>query len=266
MIIIKAGGGKTIDWDFIVDDLKKLQKKEKIILVHGASVKRDEIAKKLGFPTKIVTSPSGVESVYTDEYALDIFLMVYSGLVNKKTVALLQHKGINAVGLSGIDGKLWQAKAKKELLIKEGVKTKLIQNNKTGRVEKVNTSLIRLLLDNHYLPVISAPAISFENEIVNCDNDWATAVMAGELGVKKLVFLFEAPGLLQDLGNESSLIRHIPKRSIEDFAVYAQGRMRKKIIAAKKAFAEGVKTIYWGDGRIRNPIINCLEGKGTVFN
>ena len=132
-------------------------------------------------------------------------------------------------------------------------------------MEKINTNLISLLVDNHFLPVISAPAISYENEIVNSDNDWATAVMAGELGVKKLVFLFEAPGLLQDLSNESSLIRHIPKEKIEDFVVYTQGRMRKKIIAAKKAFSEGVETIYWGDGRMKKPIFNSLKGKGTVI-
>ncbi|MBI3366095.1 [LysW]-aminoadipate kinase, partial [Candidatus Roizmanbacteria bacterium] len=206
MILVKVGGGKTINWNFIAKDISQLQKKDTIVIVHGASVKRDEIADKLGAPTKTVTSPSGITSVYTDEKALEIFLMVYSGLANKQIVAVLQKYGVNAVGLSGVDGKLWQAKAKKELLVKEGNKIKLIKDNKTGRVEKINTKLVSILLENGYIPVISAPAISYENEIVNTDNDWAAAIMAGSLHVEKLVYLFEAPGLLKNHKDELSII------------------------------------------------------------
>lgn len=265
MILIKVGGGKTINWDFIAEDVATLQKKEQIIIVHGASVKRDEIAKKLGSPTKTVTSPSGITSVYTDEKALEIFLMVYSGLVNKQIVAVLQKNGVNAVGLSGVDGKLWQAKAKKELLVKEGNKIKLIKNNKTGRVEKINIDLIKTLLKKKYVPVISAPAISYENEIVNTDNDLAAAVTAGALQVNKLIYLFEAPGLLKNYKDESTLIKKIAKEKLSDYFQYAQGRMKKKLLGVQKAFALGVKKIYWGDGRIKNPISHALKRFGTVI-
>ncbi len=266
MIIIKVGGGKTINWDFIAKDVARLQKKEDIIIVHGASVKRDEIAEKLGSPTKTVTSPSGITSVYTDEKALEIFLMVYAGLANKQIVAKLQKYGVNAVGLSGVDGKLWQAKPKKELLVKEGSKTKLIKDNKTGRVEKINTELIKILLNNSYVPVISAPAISYENEIVNTDNDWAAAVMAGALKADTLVYLFEAPGLLRNYKDESTLIKKISKDKLSDYFQYAQGRMKKKLLGVQKAVEFGIKKIYWGDGRIKNPITNSLKGKGTLIS
>lgn len=266
MILIKVGGGKKINWDFVAEDIARVQKKEDIVIVHGASVKRDEIAQKLGSPTKTVTSPSGISSVYTDEKALEIFLMVYAGLVNKQIVATLQKYDVNAVGLSGVDGKLWQAKAKKELMVQEGKKVKLIKDNRTGRVEKINTDLIKILIKNNYVPVISAPAISYENEIVNTDNDWASAVMAGSLHVEKLVYLFEAPGLLKNYRDESTLIKRINKEKISEYFQYTQGRMKKKLLGVQKAIELGVTKIYWGDGRIKNSTTSALSGKGTIIN
>ncbi len=266
MILVKVGGGATIDWDAIAEDLAKLTQREKIVIVHGASVKRDQIAKRLGSPTKTVTSPSGITSVYTDQQALEIFLMVYSGLSNKQIVANLLKHGLPAVGLSGVDGKLWLAKPKKELLSKEGNKTKLLRNNRTGRVESINLSLMKLLLDAGYIPVISAPAISYENEIVNTDNDWGAAVTAASLKADKLVYLFEAPGLMKDINDQSSLISKIEADMLSDCLPYAKGRMKKKLLAAQKAIELGMKTVFWGDGRIKNPIVSALAGKGTVIS
>lgn len=109
MILIKIGGGKKINLDAICSDIKTLiDKGEQIVLVHGASTIRDEIATSLNHPTKTIISPSGVSSVYTDAKSIDIFLMAYVGLVNKRLVEKLQQHGVNAIGLSGIDGRLWQ--------------------------------------------------------------------------------------------------------------------------------------------------------------
>lgn len=251
--------------DYICDDVKTLSKKEKIIIVHGASEKRDEIAKIMGIPTKTVISPSGVSSVLTDEKAIEVFLMSYAGLVNKQIVAKMQSYGINAVGLSGIDGRLWQAKAKKEIFIKEHDKVKLLKNNLTGRVETINIKLIRLLVDNGFIPVICPPAISFESEIVNTDNDWAVAVMAGALKIKQMVILFEAPGLLKNPKDEHTIIKTVKKEDIGEYMQFAQGRMKKKLLGAKKAFETGVEKIFWGDGRIPHPVLSALQGKGTVI-
>ena len=266
MIIIKVGGGAKINWEYISKDLKKIIAKEPVIIVHGAGTIRDDIAKQMQHPTKTITSPSGISSVYTDEKALDIFLMVYPGLVNKKIVANLQSNDIQAVGLSGVDGGLWRAKRKPNLLSKEGNKTKLLTNNNTGRVEKINTNLINLLLDGGYTPVIAPPALSYDNEIVNTDNDWAVAVMAGAMKIKKIVYLFEAPGLLKDVDDPKSLIKNIEAEKIDDCLDFAQGRMKKKVLGVKKAIDMGVETIHWGDGRIENPISKLLEGEGTLIS
>lgn len=266
MIIVKAGGGKNINWDFICKDLVSLIKRgEEFIVIHGASSTRDEIAEKLKIPTKTITSPSGITSVYTDKKALEVLLMVYSGLINKQIVAKMQSYGINAIGLSGVDGRVWEAKRKDAVYAVENGKTKLINDNLTGRVEKVNKNLINLLVKNQYVPVICPPAISFENEIVNTDNDIATALMAGILEIKKIIVLFEAPGMLRDINDPKSLIKKLKKEELENYMNFAIGRMKKKLLGAQKALSLGVKKIYWGDGRIEHPILNAIKGKGTVI-
>ncbi len=266
MLLIKIGGGQTINWEGICQDIKLLWEKEKVILVHGASKTRDALAQKLGVKVKTVISPSGLQSVYTDQEVLDVFLMAYAGLVNKKIVALLQRNGLEAIGLSGVDGRLWQAKPKKELLVREENRVKLLTGNLTGRVERINVDLIKLLLDHNYLPVICAPAISYEGEIVNTDNDLTTALMAEALQIKKLVILFDKPGLLRDLADETSLIKKIDKNRIEEFFPYANGRMQKKIMGIKRAIEGGVETVFLGDGRVTSPVLSALAGLGTVIN
>lgn len=266
MILIKVGGGKNINWDYICEDLVSLVKnREKFIVVHGASAIRDEIAKKLNLPTKTISSPSGITSVYTDKKALEILLMVYSGLVNKQIVAKMQSYGINAVGLSGVDGRIWEAKRKKVVYAVENNKTKLINNNLTGKVEKINKNLINLLIRNKYVPVICPPAISFENEIVNTDNDVSSALMAGFLKIEKMIVLFEAPGMLKNLNDPRSLIKRLEKGKLEKYLKYAVGRMKKKILGGQRALSLGVKEIYWGDGRIKQPVLKAMRGNGTVI-
>lgn len=266
MLLIKVGGGKKINWEGVCRDIARLISKERIILVHGGSSYRDEIAGKLSVKVRTVISPSGISSVYTDEKLMDVFLMVYSGLLNKKIVAMLQRNGINAVGLSGVDGRLWIAKPKKEILVKEEGRVKLLMGNLTGKVEAVNTELLNILIERNYLPVLCSPAISPEGEILNTDNDWAIAVMAESLKIKRMVILFESPGLLENPEDENSLIRRVDKEKIEDYMKFAKGRMKKKLMGAKRAIEGGVEILYLGDGRIESPVLSALDGKGTVIS
>lgn len=265
MILIKIGGGKNINWNYIAEDICWLIEKEKVVIVHGANSYRDEIAERMGHPTKKVKSESGITTVYTDEKALEIFTMVYAGLVNKKIVALLQSFGINAVGISGIDGKTWVARRKNILIVKEGNKTRLLKDNYSGQVEKINPDLIKILIENNYVPVICPPALSHEYEILNVDNDFACALLASALNIKEIIYLFEAPGFLKDPEDERTLIKKIDKDRIFDCLNFAQGTMKKKILSAKMAIENGVEKIYFGDGRIKNPVQNVLGGGGTII-
>ncbi len=266
MILIKAGGGLGIRWDYIAADIAEIQKKEAVIVVHGASARRDEIAKTLGMPTKTIISPSGVSSVLTDEDAIDVFLMVYAGLANKKIVAELQKNSVNAIGLSGVDGRLWQAKQKPAVYSVENGKTKLITNNLTGRVESVNKDLLELLISNKYVPVLCPPAISEDGQILNTDNDFACALIAAAMNIKKMVVLFEEKGLLANFADKNSIVGRVNKSGLDNYMTSAQGRMKKKLLGAKKALELGVETIYWSDGRIENPISKALNGLGTIIS
>lgn len=266
MLLLKIGGGKNVSLDWIAEDIATLVARgEQVVIVHGASTWRDEIAEKLGVPTRTIMSPSGVSSVYTDQAAMDVFLMAYPGLLNKKIVTTLQKHHVNAVGLSGVDGKLWEAKRKTAVYAVEGEKTFLIQDNLTGKVERVNADLLRLLLENGYTPVLCPPALSYEGEMVNTDNDFATAILAEALGIKEMVVLFEAPGMLRDVKDETSVIPVIQKDALNDYLPFAMGRMKKKLLGTQNAFERGVERIYWGDGRIQHPLLSALDGKGTVL-
>lgn len=266
MFIIKIGGGKDIKISAIAKEVANIQASgERVIIVHGASVLRDQIAEQLNHPTKTVISPSGVSSVYTDKKAMDIFLMAYPGLSNSRIVQEFLSAGVQAIGLSGVDGKIWHAKQKKNLYVQEGKKTKLLTDNLTGKVYEVNCALVKLLLENKYVPIISSPAYADNGEIVNVDNDIATAKMAISCKAKKLIYLFEAPGLLHNLDDPSSTISVIRKSEIDSYTHVAQGRMKKKLLAVKEALDGGIEDIIFADGRTAKPLEQAMSQNGTTF-
>lgn len=265
MLLIKVGGG-AVNQQGVVKDIKSLNSnsaRRGVVFVHGASKARDELAARLGHPTKRITSPNGMVSVLTDREALDILVMAYS-FANKRWVEVFQENGINAVGLSGADGMLWQGVRKKHLIVRENGRERLIRDTWTGKVEKINARLIQFLVESGYLPVLTQPAISSEG-LINTDNDRNLAVMARELGERELVVLFEARGMLKDIDDENSLIREIKKEDLPRMLDFAEGTMKKKILGAQEAFQAGVKTIYWGDSRAKHPIRDALAGRGTVI-
>ena len=97
-------------------------------MVHGANAVRDAIAAKLGTPTQVVTSVSGYTSVLSDKAALDAILMGYAGVQNKRIVELLQQNGVNAVGLSGIDGRAIQGQRNKGIRVRKNGKTLIVRD------------------------------------------------------------------------------------------------------------------------------------------
>jgi acetylglutamate/LysW-gamma-L-alpha-aminoadipate kinase len=131
-------------------------------------------------------------------------------MASTQIVARLRRAGLNAVGLSGVDGGLWRAKGKPAIPVRDGGKTKLLRGNLTGRVESVDGRLLVLLLSAGYLPVICAPALDEIGCVVNVDNDFAAAATAAALSATDVVFLFEAPGFLRDAREPESRIPEIP--------------------------------------------------------
>jgi [amino group carrier protein]-L-2-aminoadipate 6-kinase len=266
MIVIKVGGSVGIDFDAVCDDLAQIIKNgQQIILVHGGSAETNVISEKLGRPPRMVTSISGYESRYTDRETLEIFEMVYCGKMNKGIVEKLQRRGVNAVGLSGIDGRIWEGIRKSSITIIEDGKKKVLHDDYTGRVERANLGLLQLLMKNGYTPVLTPPAISYQGEAINVDGDRAAAVLASALRVDKLIILSNVPGLLKDLNDEASLVERIDFSEMGNFIEYAQGRMRKKILGAVEAIQGGVKEVIFADARMEKPVSRAMIGRGTII-
>lgn len=267
MIVVKVGGSRGINMDFVCADVVALARENKqVVLMHGAGNEANELGEKLGYPAKHVTSPQGFTSRYTDRVTLEIYVMAACGKINTFLVEKLQKLGVNAVGLSGVDGRLLEGARKDAIRIVENGKQRILRDDYTGKVEKINVDLLRSLLAGGYVPVIAPLAISHEGDAINIDGDRASAMVAGALGAEQLIILSNVPGLLEKFPDEASLIAHIDKNRVEQSIDFAEGRMKKKVLGASEALGLGVNQVVFADGRVERPIHRALAGKGTVID
>jgi len=262
MIIIKIGGGRDVNLKGVVQDLATLT--ERFIIVHGANAVRDEIAAKMGFPTRSVTSVSGYASVLSDEKAIDAIMMGYAGIQNKRLVELCQQRGINAVGLSGIDGKLVQGARNKGIRVRQNEKT-IMMRDFSGKPKQINQELLALLLDHDYVPVICIPIIDENNCAINSENDDIVAVLQESLHADTVVQLIEAPGFMDDINDDRSLVPAISRAELDAREAQVEGRMKRKMLALKKLMENGAARVIISDGRVEHPVQNALSGKGTII-
>lgn len=268
MIVVKIGGGAGVDVDRICTDVATLVTRgQPMVVMHGTSAAADSLSERLGVPARTIQSPSGYVSRYTDPETLEIYTMAAAGQVNKHIVTRLQSLNVNAIGLSGVDGRLMGAKRKDAVraIDPDTGRQRVIRDDFTGRVDHVNGDLLRLLLANGYTPVVAPLALGAECEKLNVDGDRAAARVAGTLNADTLVILTNVPGLLGNFPDESSLIRHIPGAQIERAIEIAGGRMKKKVLAAQEALEVGVQRIVLGDSRRDSPISAAINGEGTVI-
>jgi acetylglutamate/LysW-gamma-L-alpha-aminoadipate kinase len=264
MIVVKAGGGTTLDVDAIVGDIVALRAAgTEIVLVHGGAQTTNVVAEALGHPPQFVTSESGHVSRRTDRRTLEIFEMVYCGQLNKMWVEKLQRAGVNAVGLSGLDGRIFEGARKDTIRVKVDGRRLVLRDDWTGTVDRVNVALLRLLLDAGYFPVLTPPGASTAGDAINVDGDRAAAMVAGAFKAKALVMLTDMPGLLRDFPDEMTLIPEIPRGQAGRFMEFAEGRMKKKVLGAVEAVEAGVARVIFADGRIGKPITRALAGGGT---
>ena len=266
IIVVKLGGTEGVDFSAICKDVAELLKQGKqLVLIHGGSAEATALGEALGRPPRMITSPSGYTSRYTDRSTLEVFLMAVNGKINSLLTEQLQMLGVNAFGLSGLDGRTLQAIRKESVHSVENGKRFIIHDDFTGKIMNANNELLQLLLNANYLPVIAPVAVSQKGEALNVDGDRAAAMVAASLKAETLVLLTAVPGLMKDFPDETTLIQMLPKSQITSAFEMAQGRMKKKILGAKEALKGGVSRVIIADGRIQNPILNALEGKGTVI-
>lgn len=267
MIVVKIGGSQGVALNNVCADIAALVKGgAPVIVVHGGSAETNTISEQLGHPPRFVTNVQGFTSRYTDRQTLEIFAMVTNGKINTLLVEALQKAGVNAFGLSGLEGRLMVAKRKDAIRIVENGRQRILRDDYTGKIEAVDGALLLQLVKMGYTPVISPLAISPEGEALNVDADRAAACVAGAVAAEQLVILTNVPGLLRHFPDESSLIPHLPKAGLEQALSFAEGRMKKKVLGASEALDLGVAKVVFADGRVEQPLTKALAGQGTVIS
>ena len=257
IIVVKYGGNAMIN-----EDLKKAVMGDivllsligiKVVLVHGGGPEISEMLKKIGKQSEFV---NGLR--VTDAETADIVQMVLAGKINKTLVSLLQNTGGRAIGLSGADGHMIEAKQLDPAL------------GYVGEITNIDTRLITDVLEKGYIPVISTVGCDSEGNVYNINADTAASRIAGMLKAESLISMTDISGILRDKEDPSSLISQI---QVSDAPTLMRdgvisGVMIPKVECCIEAIRRGVNRVFIIDGRIPHSIlIETLtdEGIGTMF-
>ena len=256
IVVIKYGGNAMINEELkqqVMEDICLLWLiGVKVVLIHGGGPEISQTMKKLG---KEAVFLDGLR--VTDRETVDIVQMVLAGKINKTLVNLLQIKGGHAVGLSGIDGGIIEARMKDERL------------GFVGEITKIRTQPITDLLEKNYIPVISTVASDRQGNTYNINGDTAAAYIAGALNAKRLIMMTDIDGILRDKDDPTTLIHKLTvseaKGLYEDGII--SGGMIPKVDCCIEAIRAGVDTVVINDGRVPHSILMELltdEGAGTM--
>ncbi|KAB1187104.1 MULTISPECIES: acetylglutamate/acetylaminoadipate kinase [Haloferax] len=263
-VVVKIGGAKAVDPEGAVADVAHLVANgTDVVVVHGGSTAVDETLEELGEEPTYVESPSGVTGRFTDERTMEVFSMVMPGKLNTDLTALFREAGVDALGLSGVDGGLLTGPRKSAVRVVENGKKKIKRGDHSGKITSVNASLLETLLDGGYTPIVTVPMLADDGVPVNADADRAAAAVAGALGAR-LVVLTDVKGVYADPDDESTLIETADTpEEFEALEAAAEGFMTKKVMAAKEALTGGAAEVIVSDANLNDPIVTALNGGGT---
>ena len=256
VVVVKYGGNAMVNEHLkqqVMEDIVLLWLiGVKIVLVHGGGPEISELMDRLG------KTPEFVDGLrVTDKETVDIVQMVLAGKVNKTLVNLLEMKGGRAMGISGMDGRLIEAKVKNEKL------------GYVGQITKVNIQPVVDLLEKGYIPVISTIGCDKEGNAYNINGDTAAAFIAGALGAERLIMMTDIAGVLRDKDDPSTLIPTITLNDAEHLQEQGiiSGGMIPKVDCCIEAIHKGVHSVIIMDGRVPHSILMELltdEGAGTM--
>jgi acetylglutamate kinase len=235
LTIVKVGGAVLEDPatlnDFL-DHFTAISKKK--ILIHGGGRAATQLSKQLGIKTQMIEGRR-----ITDAETIKVVTMVYGGLINKTTTAVLQSKGCNAVGLTGVDMNLISSVKRPVGEIDYGL---------VGDIEQVNTSAFKLLIKAGYIPVIAPITHDKKGQLLNTNADTiasAIAISLADIFEVSLVYCFEKAGVLSDPENEDSVITDL---SLQMYQLYKNtgvihSGMIPKLDNSFKALEMGVREV-----------------------
>jgi len=225
----------------------------KVVLVHGGGPEITQMLEKIGKKSEFV---NGLR--VTDAETVDIVQMVLAGKINKSLVNLIHTKGGCAMGLSGIDGHMIEAKVKNPDL------------GFVGEITNVNVKPILDVLEKGYIPVVSTVGCDMDNNVYNINADTAAAKIAGALGAESLISMTDICGILRDRNDPNSLISEIKVSDAPKLieAGIINGGMIPKVECCINAIKWGVRRVFIIDGTVPHAILIEMltnEGIGTMF-
>ncbi|HVQ56395.1 MAG TPA: acetylglutamate kinase, partial [Pyrinomonadaceae bacterium] len=179
----------------------------RVCVIHGGGKQLTELAKKLGVVQTVVEGRR-----VTDDDTLDLAKMIFRGKINTEILSALRHRGVEAVGLSGIDGGVIKAvrRPPKEVVVDKATgETEEVDFGHVGDIVDVDVHLVNLLLDGGYLPVISSLGADDEGKIYNINADTIAAEIAVNLKAEKLLLLSDVNGIYADPNDESTKINRL---------------------------------------------------------
>lgn len=257
IVVVKYGGNAMINEQLkeqVMEDIVLLHLVGvKVVLVHGGGPEISELMTRFGKKTEFV---DGLR--VTDKEAVEIVQMVLAGKVNKSLVNLLEMKGGKAMGISGMDGRLIEAKMRNASL------------GYVGSITNVNIEPVTDLLEKGYIPVVSTLGCDRDGNTYNINGDTAAAFIAGALGAERLIMMTDIAGILRDRDNADTLIPLITvDEAVELFRQgVISGGMIPKVDCCIDAINRGVKKVIIMDGRVPHSILMEIltdEGAGTMF-
>ncbi len=256
IIVVKYGGNAMISEELklqVMEDLVLLWLiGVKPVLVHGGGPEISDMLKKVGKKSEFV---DGLR--VTDKETAEIVQMVLAGKINKQLVNLLGEFGGNAVGISGIDGHLIEAKVKDERL------------GFVGEITNVNVQPILDLIEKEYIPVVSTVGCDKEGNVYNINADTAASYIAGAMKAERLITMTDIPGILRDINDPDSIIKRVTTEEARQLFAdgVISGGMIPKVECCIEAIEKGVRRVTILDGRVPHALLLELltdEGAGTL--
>lgn len=257
VFVVKLGGDVLSDshiLDQVTGQLALLASLSiRVVVVHGGGTQASTLSRRLGHEPKLI----GGRRV-TDDDALEVVKMVYRGQLNTDLVAALGHHGVQAVGVSGVDGELITAHRRPPVrMVDDDGSARTVDFGHVGDIDRADPRLLTTLLDARFVPVVSSLAGDREGQVFNVNADTVAETLASALRAQKLIFLTGAPGVLRDRSDPSTLVTFADP---DDLAELMQsgalaGGMRPKVEACIRAATGGVERTHIIDGRVPDALL-----------
>lgn len=239
----------------------------RLCVVHGGGKQLSELALKMGVQQRIIDGRR-----VTDDATLEMAKMVFAGKINTDILAALRNRGIEAVGLSGVDGNIVHAARRppSEILDRETGASEHIDFGHVGDVVKINARLLTVLLDHGYLPVVSSLGADIEGMVFNINADTIAAEIAIQLKAEKLILLSDVDGLYLRAGEPGTKLSRLTAAEVDALIAEgtATGGMIPKLQNITAILRRGVHSAHIISGTTRNALLSEVftdKGTGTMF-